>query len=101
MLLHNQGAAQSVSGFTAASYGAPLDRAALDALGAAVLLPISRGNSLAAVICLGHKRSGDVYIGTDLALLTAAAHAISRELRRFDEMGKAPPAFSPAGLPAK
>ena len=37
------------------------ERAALEALGAAVLVPVRRGLELAAVICLGAKRSGDVY----------------------------------------
>jgi class 3 adenylate cyclase len=36
-------------------------------------------------VCLGQKRSGDVYTSTDLALLAAVADKVSGELRRFDE----------------
>jgi class 3 adenylate cyclase len=63
---------------------APDERAALQRLRAAVLLPIHRGDALAAVVSLGHKRSGDVYTSTDLALLTAVADKVSGELLRFD-----------------
>jgi class 3 adenylate cyclase len=54
-------------------------------LGAAVVLPVSRNGSLAAFVCLGHKRSGDVYTATDLALLAAVTAKISSELQRFSE----------------
>jgi class 3 adenylate cyclase len=64
---------------------APADRAVLDSLGAAVLLPVGRHAPLTAFVCLGHKRSGDVYTSTDLALLAAVADKISGELQRFDE----------------
>jgi class 3 adenylate cyclase len=60
------------------------ERAALEALGAAVLVPVRRGLELAAVICLGAKRSGDVYTPTDLTLLGAVADKVSGELLRFD-----------------
>jgi primosomal protein N' len=63
----------------------PADRAALDSLGAAVLLPIGRNQTLTAFVCLGQKRSGDVYTATDLALLAAVADKVSGELLRFDE----------------
>ncbi|MDX2171396.1 MAG: adenylate/guanylate cyclase domain-containing protein, partial [Deltaproteobacteria bacterium] len=64
---------------------APRDAAAgLEPLGAAVLLPVRRGVELAAVICLGRKRSGDIYTATDLALLNAVADKLSSELQRFD-----------------
>jgi class 3 adenylate cyclase len=63
----------------------PADYAALDSLGATVLLPVGRSETLAAFICLGHKRSGDVYTLTDLALLAAVADKVSGELLRFDE----------------
>jgi class 3 adenylate cyclase len=64
---------------------APRDAAAgLEQLGAAVLLPVRRGAELAAVICLGAKRSGDIYTATDLALLNAVADKLSSELQRFD-----------------
>ncbi len=56
----------------------------LDALDAAVLVPVHRGGELAAAICLGAKRSGDVYTPTDLALLAAVGDKVSGELLRFD-----------------
>lgn len=59
------------------------DRAALDSLAAAVLLPVSRSGDLAAFVCLGHKRSGDIYTATDLALLAAVVDKMSSELQRF------------------
>ena len=63
----------------------PADRAVLDSLGVAVLVPMHRGDMIAAILCLGHKRSGDIYTATDLTLLTAVAEKVSAELRRFDE----------------
>ncbi len=62
----------------------PGERAALEQLRAAVLLPVRRGGDLAAVVCLGAKRSGDIYTATDLALLAAVADKVSGELLRFD-----------------
>jgi class 3 adenylate cyclase len=59
------------------------DLAAVETLGVEVLLPIIYQGTLAAFVCLGHKRSGDVYIATDIALLTAVANRISTELQRF------------------
>lgn len=59
-------------------------RAAVAQLRAAVLLPAHRNGELAAVICLGGKRSGDVYTATDLALLAAVADKVSGALQRFD-----------------
>jgi adenylate cyclase len=44
-----------------------------------------RDDMVAAFLCLGHKRSGDIYTATDLTLLTAVAEKVSTELRRFDE----------------
>src|SRR5262249_41868073 len=64
----------------------PADLAVLDSLGAAVLLPVGSSESLAAFVCLGHKRSGDVYTSTDLALFAAVADKMSGELQRFDEV---------------
>jgi class 3 adenylate cyclase len=68
--------------------GTPLpdgfDRAVLDTLDAAVVLPITRGESIALVACLGPKRSGDVYAVTDLNLLAAVIARVSAKLDRFD-----------------
>jgi len=63
----------------------PFDRAVLETLGAHVVVPIARETELALILCLGHKRSGDVYTPTDVALLSSLAHAISQTLARFDQ----------------
>jgi class 3 adenylate cyclase len=62
----------------------PFDRAALEALGAEVVVPVRRDEALLAFLCLGAKRSGDVYTKTDLSLLAAVAAAASAQLHRFD-----------------
>ncbi len=64
---------------------APADRAAIEALGAEVLLPVLIGRSLQYVICLGTKHSGDIYTQTDLALLGRVADKIAAEMLRFDD----------------
>ena len=61
-----------------------LDRAALDTLGVAAVLPVHRGDELVAFVCLGAKRSGDIYTETDLTLLEAVAGKLSDELLRYD-----------------
>ncbi len=63
----------------------PFDRAALETLQAEVVVPVRRDDALAAFLCLGPKRSGDVYTSTDLTLLAAVAEKVSTELRRFDQ----------------
>ena len=60
------------------------ERTALERLRASVLIPVHRGDSLAAVISLAPKRSADVYTATDLALLAAVGDKMSGELLRFD-----------------
>jgi class 3 adenylate cyclase len=67
----------------AASLG-PFDRAALQTLEAEVLLPVHR-EGLAAFVCLGPKRSGDVYTATDISLLAAVVEGVSHQLRCFDQ----------------
>jgi len=64
---------------------APFERAAIETLEAAVLVPIRSGAELAAFWCLGPKRSGDIYTSTDLALLGAVAGAISDRLLTLGE----------------
>jgi class 3 adenylate cyclase len=56
---------------------ADFEHAALDTIGAAVLLPIRRGAGLAAFACLGRKRSGDIYTHEEMALLAALANRCS------------------------
>jgi len=63
----------------------PFDRAALETLGAEVVVPVRREEVLAAFICLGPKRSGDVYTPTDLSQLASVAETVSLQLRRFDQ----------------
>src|SRR4029450_6218400 len=41
------------------------DRAALETLGVPLAVPVHRDGRLVAFICLGRKRSGDVYTATD------------------------------------
>ena len=62
----------------------PFERAALETLDVAVLIPIRRGPDLVAFLCLGPKRSGDIYTPTDLAWLGAVAGKISDRLLSFD-----------------
>ena len=62
----------------------PYERAAIETLDAAVLLPIRRGSALIAFLCLGPKRSGDIYTPTDLALLGAVAGRVSDRLASLD-----------------
>jgi len=63
----------------------PFDRAALETLGAVVVVPIRRRGELAAFLCLGHKHSGDIYTRTDLALLTAVVNTVATQLERLDQ----------------
>lgn len=60
------------------------DRAALETLGAALVLPVRRGDALVAFVCLGPKRSGDIYTATELALLVAVASRLSDRLLHID-----------------
>ncbi|MEN8158686.1 MAG: adenylate/guanylate cyclase domain-containing protein [Myxococcota bacterium] len=61
------------------------DRALLDTLGAALVVPVRRVGTLVAFIALGAKQSGDVHTATDQALLASVAHQIASELARFDQ----------------
>jgi len=60
------------------------DRAALEALQAEVVVPLRQGEALVAFLCVGPKRSGDVYTTTDLSHLAALGEAVSGQLVRFD-----------------
>jgi class 3 adenylate cyclase len=59
------------------------DVAALDAIGAGVLLPVRGQGDLSALIFLGPKKSGDIYTSNELTLLTAGARELAGELQRF------------------
>ncbi len=63
----------------------PFDRAALETLGAEVVVPVRRAAVLAAFLCLGPKRSGDVYTSTDVSQLASVAETVSLQLQRFDQ----------------
>ena len=61
------------------------DRAVLETLDMAVLIPIRKRDELVAFACLGPKRSGDLYTPGDLSLLAIVADQISAELHRYDD----------------
>jgi signal transduction histidine kinase/CheY-like chemotaxis protein len=58
-------------------------RDSLATLGAALVVRLHRGQEIAALLCLGPKRSGDIYTSTDVMLLAAVAEKASSELVRF------------------
>jgi class 3 adenylate cyclase len=60
------------------------ERAALHTCDAAVLLPITSRGELSAFVCLGPKRSGDIYTAGECALLGAVADRIGVALEQFD-----------------
>src|SRR5262249_13701652 len=82
--LRTRTAPLDVSRWTRAGMPAHAEGAALPALGTSTIVPVRRGQELAAAIFLGAKRSGDVYTPTDLTLLAAVADKVSGELLRFD-----------------
>jgi len=82
--LHTRTSPLDVRRWARAHTLAPAERAVLETLHAAIAVPVRRGPELAAAVCLGPKRSGDVYTPTDLALLAAVAFKVSGELLRFD-----------------
>jgi class 3 adenylate cyclase len=63
----------------------PFERAALETLDAAVALPIRHRDELQAIVCLGEKRSGDDYSGTELTLLAAVTDRVASELGRIEQ----------------
>jgi class 3 adenylate cyclase len=62
----------------------PFERAAIETLDVAVVVPFRRGPDLVAFSCLGPKRSGDIYTPTDLAWLGAVAGKVSDRLLTLD-----------------
>jgi class 3 adenylate cyclase len=62
------------------------EASALEAMGAALLVPLRPRGALVGFVCLGEKRSGDVYTGQDRALLASIAEKVSDELVRFHEL---------------
>jgi hypothetical protein len=51
----------------------PFDRAALETLGVALIVPVRAGERLIAFACLGSKRSGDIYTPEERSQLGAVA----------------------------
>jgi class 3 adenylate cyclase len=62
----------------------PFERAALDTLGAEVVVPVLQDGRLVAFTCLAGKRSGDIYTATDLERLGAVAERSADVLARLD-----------------
>ena len=80
----------------------PFDRAALETLAVPRwCVPVRQDDALAAFVCLGPKRSGDVYTSTDLSLLAVGGtERCPRELRRFDQDEVTREGQSDARIPA-
>lgn len=60
------------------------ERTLLDSLRLAAVLPIGRGEAPFAFLCLGYKRSGDVYTSTDFKALHSVGEKTCEALRRFE-----------------
>jgi class 3 adenylate cyclase len=63
----------------------PFDRAALETLDAELIAPVRHGQMLLAFLCLGPKRSGDVYTSTDVSHVAVLAEKVSASMLRFDQ----------------
>jgi hypothetical protein len=61
------------------------EQALLSGLRVAAVLPVGRAEGPVLLICLGQKRSGDIYTSTDFQLLSTVREKISQELRRFED----------------
>lgn len=69
---------------------APFERATLEALAASVVVPIRLDARLTALVCLGPKRSGDIYTSAELeqlGTLTAAASGVAGRAPRATASG--------------
>jgi class 3 adenylate cyclase len=62
----------------------PAEDAALAAMGVEIAVPVLPRAELAGFLCLGGKRSGDVFTTTDRALLQGLADKAADELLHFD-----------------
>ena len=83
-------AAEGASGPRAARHLSPFERATLEELKVSVVAPIRGRAGLTAFLCLGGKRSGDIYTSTDVAWLAAVADKASTRLLRFESLDVAP-----------
>jgi hypothetical protein len=61
------------------------EQVVLSGLRVAAVLPIYHTELPVVFLCLGQKRSGDVYTSTDFQLLSAISEKISQALRRFED----------------
>jgi class 3 adenylate cyclase len=59
------------------------DRVALETLDVPLVVPLRGGAGFVGFLCLGPKRSGDVYTSTDRTLLAAVADKVSGQIARF------------------
>jgi class 3 adenylate cyclase len=64
----------------------PEEASALEAMGAVLLVPLKPRGVYAGFVCLGEKRSGDVYTAQDRALLASIVAKAADELVRFHEL---------------
>jgi class 3 adenylate cyclase len=63
----------------------PLERAALEGMGVHVVLPVLGEATVAAFLCLGQKRSGDVYTQSDLEILRTIGERASDHVRTLEQ----------------
>jgi len=85
-VLEEHGAPLLVDAGSARRDGTDFDRRDRELLAASdcrALIPVFENQSLAALIALGPKQSGDIFTETDLAQLTAIAVRASREVQRI------------------
>jgi hypothetical protein len=68
----------------ARAYSESTDREILESLRAAVIFSISRSEPPISFVCLGQKRSGDIYTTTDFTLLTTVAQKAADTLPHLD-----------------
>jgi hypothetical protein len=65
----------------------PEERTLFDNLRVAAALPVQRAETMAALLCLGRKMSGDVYTSTEYTLLKAIADKMAEILQRDSTKG--------------
>jgi len=63
---------------------APFERAVLEELGVALDAPVRVADRLEALICLGVKRSGDLFTASEVGWIAAVADRMGAELQRME-----------------
>lgn len=66
-------------------YLTPADVTALENLRVEAIIPLYRDKLLTAFVCLGPKRSGDIYTATDFSLFETVSEALGVEFTRHSE----------------